>query len=521
MDYLFYPEILFYKGWTVNASRESTRYIWMRIMLLSAYSNVILTCINSDARIIYECIMDENKKDQDVLLVKEKDSNELKAVTGVDKNGKPKMIEATHENASQFMRIDRNGNALENFVSNFIRQYNDPLHLQFFKVPVEKMNEVLAKLRESLRNPDDPAHKSLIDAHKVELQTPSGKQILDENRIDWGALERIGVTRDSLEKTKNLEAMLNWQKSPFLIPLVVKIDDTTLRTDARLSFRENTDGNISFSIHAIRKQPELERPYFGIKFTDTDKQNLLSTGNLGKIVNAEFKQGEHTPVYLSIDKLTNELIALRTDKLKLPETIKGVTLSEIQKRELYEGKAIFVEGMIAKNGKEFSAHIQVNAEKRGIDFDFRQTSINHEISSMQKKQEPGEIRIPNTLLGIELSEDQKVNLQEGKTTYISGMKDSQGQEFNAYVKANPDKGKLDFFKWNPDKTKEISPDNAGKTQTAVINEGRTKELTKTNNEPVKVGQLLPTVEQAEKFVRNQETENQQTKNISSKQGIKL
>jgi hypothetical protein len=164
--------------------------------------------------------------------------------------------------------------------------------------------------------------------------------------------------------------MLNWQKSPVLIPIASKFDDTTLRTDARLSFRETPDGNLTLVIHAIRKEPELDRPYFGIKFTDEDKQNLLTTGNLGRIANAEFKQGEHTPIFVSLDKLTNELIALRADKLKISETIKGVTLNDVQKKEVSEGKAVLVEGMTSKNGKEFSVQVQINADKKGIEFHF-------------------------------------------------------------------------------------------------------------------------------------------------------
>ena len=42
--------------------------------------------------------MDEKVKDQDVLLVKEKSSGELKVVTGIEKDGKPKAVEAKPEN---------------------------------------------------------------------------------------------------------------------------------------------------------------------------------------------------------------------------------------------------------------------------------------------------------------------------------------------------------------------------------------------------------------------------------------
>jgi hypothetical protein len=101
-----------------------------------------------------------------------------------------------------------------------------------------------------------------------------------------------------------------------------------------------------------------------------DRENLLKTGNLGRIAEVRYKQGETTPVFISIDKLTNEVVSVRAEKIKIPESIKGIRLDEKQRQALSEGKPVFVEGMTSKNGKEFSASIQVNAEKRGIEFRF-------------------------------------------------------------------------------------------------------------------------------------------------------
>ena len=40
-----------------------------------------------------------------------------------------------------------------------------------------------------------------------------------------------------------------------------------------------------------------------------------------------------------------------------------------------EGKKVYIEGMTAKSGNEFNAHIQVSAERRGIDFIFENDRI--------------------------------------------------------------------------------------------------------------------------------------------------
>lgn len=466
--------------------------------------------------------MDEKLKDQDVLLVKEKGSDELKVVAGMEKDGKPKTVEAKQENEPQFLKIDKHGNALENFMSNFLRQAKDPTHFQFFKAPIDKVNEVIDKLREAFKKPDEPANKATIDMHKVEPQAQQKKHAIDESRIDWSQLERLGVTRETLEKTKSLDAMLNFQKSPVLIPIAAKFDDTTLRTDARLSFRETPDGNLALAIHAIRKEPELERPYFGVKFSEEDKKNLLQTGNLGRVANAEYKQGETTPVFLSLDKLTNELVALRADKIKIPETIKGVTLDDKQKQELREGKSVLVEGMTSKNGKEFSTHVQINADKKGIEFQFDSNEKKQEQAQPQSQRQADSdgVRIPSKLGGVELTDKQQADLKADKTIYVAGMKDAKGQEYNAYVKVNHEAGKLDFFKWNPDKAQKVTPDDASKTQVAVNSEGKTNEATKKTDEPLKKGQTQPTEKQTEKQEKKEEKKQEADKPKKSR-GVKI
>jgi hypothetical protein len=87
------------------------------------------------------------------------------------------------------------------------------------------------------------------------------------------------------------------------------------------------------------------------------------------------------------------------------------------------------------------------------------------------------------------------------------MKDKEGQDFNAYVKVNAEKGKLEFFKWNPDKAKkqsaEVTPDNVHRTQVAKNSEGKTTEATKNVKEPLKSGQTQPSEKQAEKQQQEQ------------------
>ncbi|HPG34511.1 MAG TPA: DUF3945 domain-containing protein, partial [Lentimicrobium sp.] len=453
--------------------------------------------------------MKQEINDQDVLLVKEKNESKLKAVKGFDENDKLKTELPNQANVASFLKIDRYGNPLENFFTNFHRQYQNPTEFRFFKVPASLVEKTAIVLDKMLQNPDVPSNKETLDKHEVKpgqyLQKEEKQEkpanLIDENKVDWSQLEKLGVSKDFLKNSRNLEPMLNFQKSPDLIPITIKTDNITIRTDARLAFRQDEDGNFNVAVHAVRNKPELDRPYFGVTLTEEDKDNLLQTGNAGRILHPQYKEGETTPVFLSIDKLTNELVAARADKINIPDEIKGVKLNENQQKELAEGRAIFVEGMTARSGNEFSAWLQVDADRRGIGFRFDQQQEQRQTVNDQRQ-----VRIPNSLLGKELTEEQQQKLERRETIYVSGMKDKEGQEFNAYVKINDEKGKLDFYKWNPDKAQskgaEVTPDKNSKTQVAVNSEGKTNEATKHVKEPLNKEQVNPTEQQTAKRNRS-------------------
>ena len=61
---------------------------------------------------------------------------------------------------------------------------------------------------------------------------------------------------------------------------------------------------------------------------------------------------------------------MKAENVFIPREISGVKLTEQEQNDLREGKKIFIEGMTARSGNPFDAHIQVNAERRGVEFIF-------------------------------------------------------------------------------------------------------------------------------------------------------
>lgn len=205
------------------------------------------------------------------------------------------------------------------------------------------------------------------------------------DQIDWKSMEKMGVSKQRLEKLNLMEPLLKGYKTNVMVPLTLRLDNAVAKLDARLSLQTNEEGNVVMAMHGIRKEPNLTFPFFGHEFTKEDKDNLLQSGNMGRIVDLyNQKSGENIPSVISLDKKTNEVISYPAEWIKIPDEIKGVKLGEEQRKSLQEGKSVYVEDMISKKGEPFSANIQFNADKRYVEFLFDNSQ------SQDKKQSKSE-----------------------------------------------------------------------------------------------------------------------------------
>ena len=453
--------------------------------------------------------MESNNNDNYVLVLEdrvevknENEAGKLSVVSGIDDKGKLQTTEAKDVHQATFLKFNNKDGLLKNFMTNFLKQFNEPSRFGLYKVVANNVEQGVASLQTMLQNREKPENKQQLADSQVRFDDFLPKQknatAIDESKIDWKQLDNLGLTRERLEQSGELTKMLNWQKSN-LVTIAIPMGDTTIYTDARLAFRTDENGNIGLAVHPLRKDPQLDFPYMGHKFSPEEKELLLATGNLGKTIEITPKNGEPFVAYVSIDPQTNELIALRADRVNIPKEIKGVTLSDAQYKGLVEGKAVKVEGMTAKSGKSFNATLQVNAEKKGIEFIFENKQGLKERQQHSQQQDE-----PRKLCGLELSDKQREALDSGRTLYLKNMVDKEGQPFNAYVKMDKEQNRPRFYKWNPDKKQETGKEKVvavaeeHKTQVAVNNQGKTNEATKNVNEPLKSGQTQPTDAQKQK-----------------------
>ena len=409
----------------------------------------------------------ENPQMSDIVLVLDKMELLIQAVSEINKNGKYSTVPADKEHQNSFLKIDRYATFFENFLKNFWSQLKDPTHFglftmkeeEFDKPEVKQAIEDLAEgkktraVEEFLKkyeitpknqteqsinnqNSEEMAKKNQTQQPVVEAndQQQNNQYRYNESMINWDQLKNFGISRDYLQEKGLLDSMLKGYKTNQLVPINLNFGSAVLRTDARLSLQQSNTGEVVLAIHGIRKQPELERPYFGHIFSEEDKKNLLETGNMGRVVELKGRNGEYIPSFISLDKMTNEVVAMRAENVYIPNEIKGVQLTDQEKNDLREGKKVYIEGMTAKSGNEFNAHIQVSAERRGIDFIFENDRIFNRTA----------------LGGVELTKQQIEDLNAGKAIFVEDMQRKDGELFSSYVKLDEATGRPNYTRYNPD-----------------------------------------------------------------------
>ena len=415
----------------------------------------------------------------------------LGVVSQVDEKGNYRTVPPDRKHENSFLKFDRNSSILENFIRNFWRQFKEPTHFRLLRMTYndckrnkqalddlakgkqtdavkeflkhyeirprkqeeqqntnEKENESMAKKQqpqpEQQQQPQQPQQQpeqltQVEQAAQGMEGQPAGEQQspvyrYNENMIDWEALGKVGISKEMLEQSGALDGMLRGYKTNKTIPLTLNIDGVlTAKLDARLSFISN-EGQVVLGVHGIRKEPELSRPYFGHNFTEEEKKSLRETGNLGHPVDLNLRGGDYEKCLVSIDRNTNELVAVRQEHVFIPNIVKGVTLDPDEIEKLKNGEPVFVDGMTSAKGKEFSATLQYSAERRGIEFIFpKDQGFNQQ-----------------TLGGVQLSPNQLKMLTEGHTILVEDMKRTNGELFSAFVTLDSVTGKPTYTRSNPE-----------------------------------------------------------------------
>ena len=507
--------------------------------------------------------MAKKTTEKDVLIVRDEKTGEISVVAGLNADGSPKRTPAKAENAQSFLQFDRHGDVLDNFFKNFFRQCKEPSRFGFYRVAADQADKLLEVIKDLLKDPE--GNKEMLAPHKVDTsgyekkvqeeqsaekqeqpgqkqddepkkqeemeqkneqnqespqqtQGNRGYQPIDESKINWQELEeKWGVKRDDLEKSGDLDRMLNYGKSD-LVRVSPNFGGEAFELDARLSFKKDGEGNVSLVPHFIRKEQKLDE-YKEHKFSDDDRKNLRETGNLGRVVDlVDRETGEIIPSFVSIDRKTNEITDVPANKVRIPERIGKTEITKQEQDMLRAGLPVRDKLIERKDGRKFVTTLQVNVEQRGVEFvpgtgrsprtaqtqetkgdTSKSQAQGGENAAQTKKEqrrntwtnEDGSIRPISKWSGVSFTDQQKADYVAGKAVKLENVTDKQGFHATMYIKFNPEKGRPYRYDTNPDNAQQVAPSNESRTQVAVNNDGKTNEATKNLREPLQKGQTNP------------------------------
>ena len=473
--------------------------------------------------------MAKKTTEKDVLIVRDEKTGEISVVAGLNADGSPKRTPAKAENAQSFLQFDRHGDVLDNFFKNFFRQCKEPSRFGFYRVAADQADKLLEVIKDLLKDPE--GNKEMLAPHKVDTsgyekkvqeeqsaekqeqpgqkqddepkkqeemeqkneqnqenpqqaQSNRGYQPIDESKINWKELEeKWGVKRDDLEKSGDLDRMLNYGKSD-LVRVSPNFGGEAFELDARLSFKKDGEGNVSLVPHFIRKEQKLDE-YKEHKFSDDDRKNLRETGNLGRVVDiVDRETGEIIPSYISIDRKTNEITDIPANKVRIPERIGKTEITKQEQDMLRAGLPVRDKLIERNDGRKFVTTLQVNVEQRGVEFvpgtgrsprtaqtqeakgdTSKSQAQGGENAAQTKKEqrrntwmnEDGSIRPISKWSGVNFTDKQKADYVAGKAVKLENVTDKQGFHATMYIKFNPEKGRPYRYETNPDNAQQVAP----------------------------------------------------------------
>ncbi len=471
--------------------------------------------------------MEQNQNYEEVLIARNNETGQVGAVTGQNPDGTPKMTDVKSAKLSDLVKFTKGQNPLEAFLSNFMRQAKNPTTFGFFKVPADRYESVGMAMADFMQKPEENAE--ILKDFKVEMpqqtqsetqaqtqpdadeqkpieQMPPAQentqaehskyQTIDESKIDWANLkEKWGIDRDELAKSGDLKEMLYNRKSK-LVTVTPTFGGEKFPIDARLSFRTDAAGNVKVVPHFIHREPKLDQEFEGYKFTKEDKDALKYTGNLGKVVELTGANGEKVPSYVSLDRLTNEIVSVPVKDVYIRDTVGQTKLTIPEVMQLKEGKALPPKEIEGKNGQKYTVVLQVSADRKGIEFvpgGARKQDLSEKNGQTQTQQQSswltkdGKIKPITKWAGVPFTPQQQEAYVKGEVVEMKNMVDKQGQPCTVYLKFNPDKQRPNTSLNDP----RVKVAEESRTQKAVNNDGLTNEATKNISDPLQKGQTVP------------------------------
>lgn len=383
---------------------------------------------------------DSSQQLMDILLVMD-EKGTLQAVSGV-KDGELQTKNPLEDN-NDLLRVDRHGDVFSNFFSNLWSQLKDPTRFHFFRVPEEEVQRVAADFRQRESRSVKTGEPLLVQYEvqppvQAQQQTQAGQQQQPEGApqqsagqteqnpqykyrpedIDWNSLAALGVQREQIEGNGMLDQMLRGFQTDKTVRVHFHFDGISHSNDSQLSLKPGTDGRLTVCSHGILDPEKMQKQFFGYDITDSDKQVLRQTGNMGHPATVTNRAGEQVEALVSRNLKTNELVAFPLSKVNIPAEKNGHTFTPDEIARLKQGEAVVCRFLSrAKEGEQpkiYPAPVQFSAAKMQLEFLFGDRGRLAMDAYKANLKQTANQEVPKTFRKQELTEKSRLELEAGE-----------------------------------------------------------------------------------------------------------
>lgn len=378
---------------------------------------------------------DRSDEMSDILLVLDQERNEVRAVKGIDENGNLETVPATEEHNNDFLKLDRGGDVLSNFLSNFMSQAKDPTRVKFFKVP-DKISGLISKLFQ--RHKDDLEHAITKVMKKHEITPQQIKEILEK-----------------MEQEKKNSEMKNEQvESPATSATKQAEQSPASNTSTEQAVNPQVNPQTTAQETNGQSQPEAKQYRFDPDKIDWDsarafgltKEKLVNANVLDTLLQGYKSPGLH---YVSIHLGGT---VLNTDaRLSLRERKDGSLYMSIEgvKREPEFNFPFMGHKFTDEDAKNLS---QTKNMGRIVDLVHPISgeivpsviSVDH-LTRGFVTCPANKIRIPDEIGNKVLTKEEKTELSLGRAVYLEGMISKKGEPFDCPVQFNAEKRYVEYL----------------------------------------------------------------------------
>jgi len=164
------------------------------------------------------------------------------------------------------------------------------------------------------------------------------KSIYDLRDLPMEELEKLGLATDNrlnLDK-EDLRALLEGRRTSMQRLENLNADGITIPAlDAKISLRQNAEGNLELMLHPIYKEAIAPEYLTG---AEAEKLEKGEAANYQKMIFDD--EGQPKEVLIEFDRDTNEFIVTDTERITPPDYVNGEKLTEQQQADFRHGRLV-------------------------------------------------------------------------------------------------------------------------------------------------------------------------------------